>query len=101
MSDPSDQCALDASGNLKPAVKIDFYFDKDDDAPMSGPNVASKSNACSRQSNTGGRMKELLDAEMHDEDGQPTAPTHLMLHRMAFAYANQQLSRLHTECLLA
>ncbi|PBK63977.1 hypothetical protein ARMSODRAFT_979585 [Armillaria solidipes] len=75
MSDPSDQCALDASGNLKPAVKIDFYFDKDDDAPMSGPNVASKSNACSRQSNTGGRMKELLDAEMHDEDGQPTAPT--------------------------
>ncbi|KAK0467671.1 hypothetical protein IW261DRAFT_1426420 [Armillaria novae-zelandiae] len=56
MSDPSDQCALDANGNLKPAANINFYFNKDDNVPMSGP-------------------QELLEAEKCDEDGQPTVPT--------------------------
>ncbi len=47
MSDPSDQCAVDANGHLKPATKIDFYFDKDDDVPMSGPGAAGQSDGSS------------------------------------------------------
>ncbi|PBK59993.1 hypothetical protein ARMSODRAFT_982662 [Armillaria solidipes] len=72
MSDPSDQCAVDANGQLKPAAKIDFYFDKDDNVPMSGPSAAGQSH---------GRMKKLLDAEMRDEDGQPVLPTNPCRHR--------------------
>ncbi len=34
MPDSSDQCALDANGKLKPAESINFYFNKDDAAPM-------------------------------------------------------------------
>ncbi|SJK99091.1 uncharacterized protein ARMOST_02377 [Armillaria ostoyae] len=74
MSNSSDQCALDTDGRLKPAAQIDFYFDKDDDVPMAGPAVGTKGHSRMRRSNTGGRLKELVDAEMRDEHGQLTAP---------------------------
>ncbi len=41
MPDSSDQCALDANGKLKPAESINFYFNKDDAAPMAGPDATT------------------------------------------------------------
>ncbi|KAK0437923.1 uncharacterized protein EV420DRAFT_1486884 [Desarmillaria tabescens] len=38
----TDQCALDANGNLKSPSKIKFYHDADDDMPMVGPEAAPK-----------------------------------------------------------
>ncbi|KAK0459129.1 uncharacterized protein EV420DRAFT_1763584 [Desarmillaria tabescens] len=38
----TDQCALDANGNLKSPSKFNFYHDADDDVPMAGPGAAPK-----------------------------------------------------------
>ncbi len=40
MSNSSEQCALDANGKLKPAKSINFFFDKDDTVPITGPDAA-------------------------------------------------------------
>ncbi len=41
MPNSSDQCALDVKGKLKPAKSINFYFNKDDAAPMAGPDATT------------------------------------------------------------
>ncbi|KAK0437080.1 uncharacterized protein EV420DRAFT_1753602 [Desarmillaria tabescens] len=38
----TDQCTLDANGNLKSSSKVNVYHDADDDVPMEGPEAAPK-----------------------------------------------------------
>ncbi|KAK0435922.1 uncharacterized protein EV420DRAFT_1487803 [Desarmillaria tabescens] len=64
MSNSSEQCTLDVNRKLKPAKSINFFFDKDDTIPITGPDAAlSKTKTQTRWANTGSQMKEFLDAE--------------------------------------
>ncbi|KAK0439280.1 uncharacterized protein EV420DRAFT_1486415 [Desarmillaria tabescens] len=70
MSHPSDQCVLDASGNLKPTTKIDFYFDKDDDptAPTN-PRHHCKKAKKNRKKNKQSVSQRIRLRQIGDEGG--------------------------------
>ncbi|KAF9542092.1 hypothetical protein CPC08DRAFT_770487, partial [Agrocybe pediades] len=70
----SDQCAVDANGQLRDAKDIDWFHDVDDTSPIQAVNTLNSEQGRGKRVKNTSKLEASLAAEKLDDNGQPIAP---------------------------